>query len=155
MTNQLSEQLNELLSAQEGEHFEFKEAKNNFSFDSLAKYCCALANEGGGKVILGVTDKRPRKVVGTHAFVQVERTRRSLIEKLPVKIEVQEIGANIGRVLVFDVPGRPLGTPLKFKGTYWSRETDSLVPMSEDKLRAIFAETGRDFCGYLSRGHNI
>jgi len=152
VTDNYSEQIQQLLSAQEGEHYEFKEAKNRFSFDDLAQYCCALANEGGGKVILGISDQRPRKVVGTQAFKQFERTRRSLIEKLPVKIEVQEIEDDAGRVLVFDIPGRPLGTPLKFNGTYWSRETDSLVPMNEDKLRMIFAETGRDFSAGICPG---
>jgi len=54
--------IEELLDAPEGENFEFKEAKNSYEFDKLVKYSCALANRGGGKIILGVTDKRPRKV---------------------------------------------------------------------------------------------
>ena len=33
------------------EHLEFKEAKANFHFDKLLKYCAALANEGGGHFI--------------------------------------------------------------------------------------------------------
>jgi len=28
-------------------------------FQKVLKYCCALANRGGGKLILGITDKRP------------------------------------------------------------------------------------------------
>jgi hypothetical protein len=31
------------LDTKEGENFEFKEAKENFHFDKLAKYCCALS----------------------------------------------------------------------------------------------------------------
>jgi|GEM_PF-4857805 len=42
-----------------------KEAKQNYQFEKLVDYCVALANEGGGKIILGVTDKRPRRIVGT------------------------------------------------------------------------------------------
>ncbi len=68
------QELETLLAAKEGP-VEFKEAKERFSFDELTDYCVALANEGGGKVILGVTDKRPRKVVGTKAFAQPERGR--------------------------------------------------------------------------------
>ena len=60
---------------------EAKEAKQSYPFDKLVKYCAALANEGGGKVILGVTDRRPRRIVGTRAFTQPERTRAGLIEK--------------------------------------------------------------------------
>ncbi|MBW2222017.1 MAG: ATP-binding protein [Deltaproteobacteria bacterium] len=53
------EQLEEMMTFKEGESLEFKEAKNNFHFETLVKYCAALANEEGGDVILGVTDKRP------------------------------------------------------------------------------------------------
>ncbi len=33
-------------------------------YNQTVKYCVALANEGGGHFILGVTDKRPRKIIG-------------------------------------------------------------------------------------------
>lgn len=148
----LRRHLENLLHAQEGEHLEFKEAKKQFPLDELAKYCCALANEGGGKVILGVTNQRPRKVIGTQAFPQPEDTRRSLMEKIPLRINVLEIRHDEGRVLVFDVPARPLGTPLRYNNVYWSRQADSLVPMSEDKLRSIFAETGHDFSAKVCPG---
>lgn len=148
-------QLEGWLLAQEGESLEFKEAKNQYPFDSLVKYCCALANEGGGRIILGVTDRRPRKVVGTRAFSQPEQTRNTLMQRLPLRIEVLEIAHSDGRVLVFSVPSRPLGTPLKFDGKYWSRQAESLVPMSEDKLRSIFAETGRDFSAEICPGAGI
>lgn len=69
----------ELLNAKEGENVEFKEAKNSFKFDTLVKYACAVFNHGGGRVVFGITDKRPRKVVGTQAFEQPERTRTSTI----------------------------------------------------------------------------
>ena len=63
-TNELQTWLN----SREDEHLEFKEAKANFHFETLVKYCVALANEGGGRMILGVTDKLPRTVVGSRAF---------------------------------------------------------------------------------------
>jgi ATP-dependent DNA helicase RecG len=61
-------EFDELLRAPEDEHLEFKEARRSCSFDELAKYCTAIANEGGGKVALGVTNDRPRCVVGTTVF---------------------------------------------------------------------------------------
>jgi len=64
------ETIEELLNAPEGEQYEFKEAKNRFDFQELAKYCCALANCNGGKIVLGITNDRPRKVVGSTAFEQ-------------------------------------------------------------------------------------
>src|SRR5260370_21878110 len=106
-----SQQLQEWLNAKEDEHLEFKEAKANFHFEKLVKYCAALANEGGGSIILGVTDKRPRKVVGSQAFADLERTKAGLIEKLRVRIDAQEIAHSNGRVLIFTAPSRPIRTP--------------------------------------------
>jgi len=69
----------ELLNAKEGENVEYKEAKNSCEFDNLANYACAVLNLCGGRVVFGITDKRPRKVVGSQAFEQPERTRSSTI----------------------------------------------------------------------------
>jgi ATP-dependent DNA helicase RecG len=145
-------QLEEWMKGKEGANLEFKEAKANFHFETLTKYCCALANEGGGRMVLGVTDKRPRKVVGTTVYDQPERTRKGLCDRLPLSIDFEEIHHPDGRVLVFQVPARPLGTPIKYDGVYWMRKEDSLVAMSEDRLRAIFAESGHDFSGDFCSG---
>src|SRR5262249_8536912 len=102
-------------------------------------------NNGGGKMILGVTDKRPRHVVGSQAFDQPERTLMGLRDRIPLRIDFDEIAHSDGRVLVFHIPSRPVGTPIQYEGRYWSRDGDRLVPMVEDQLRQIFAEGGRDF----------
>jgi ATP-dependent DNA helicase RecG len=52
----------------ETENLEFKEAKSSFPFENLLDYCVAIANERGGKLLLGITDKPPRRVVGTRAL---------------------------------------------------------------------------------------
>lgn len=54
------EQLQTWMHAKEDEHLEFKEAKQNFHLERLVKYCVALANEGGGRIVLGVTDRHPQ-----------------------------------------------------------------------------------------------
>lgn len=140
----------------EGENLEFKEARNRFSFEDLAKYCAALANEGGGRIILGVTNDRPRQIVGSKAFEQPERTRKGLCEKIPLAIDFEEIhhpDCDAGRaVLVFTVPPRPVGIPIKYDGRYWMRKEDSLVEMSEDRLRQIFGESGHDFSADVCPG---
>ena len=132
------EELQKLMNAMEGENLEFKEAKQSYQFDKLLRYCAALANEGGGRIILGVTDQRPRRIVGTNAFTQLERTRAGLMEKLRLKVDVDEIHSSGGRILVFTVPPRPMGVPIQADGIYWARLGDSLVPMTEDQLRGIF-----------------
>jgi len=142
-------ELEEWIQDKEGETLEFKKAVNRFDFEVLAKYCTALANEGGGKILLGVTDERPRQIVGSKAFDQPERTRKGLCERIPLAIDFEEIhhqDCNAGsRVLVFHIPPRPVGIPIKYDGRYWMRQEDSLVEMSEDRLRKIFAESGHDF----------
>lgn len=47
--------LKELLNASEGSNFEFKEAKNRYDIGETLKYCCALSNCGGGRLVLGVS----------------------------------------------------------------------------------------------------
>ena len=72
-------QIDALLTVRsEDEHLEFKDAANNFPFEELVDYCVALANEGGGRMLLGITDKMPRRVAGTKAFEVPERTVRDL-----------------------------------------------------------------------------
>lgn len=150
------DELQELLQTQnESERIEFKEAKIDFSFDKLAKYCVALSNEGGGKIILGVTDKKPRLVVGTQAFADLNRCKLGLTQKLRQRIEIQEMDFSPGRVLVFHVPSRPRGEAIEYEGAYWMRAGESLVPMTKDMLKRIFAENDSDFSQQICKGATI
>jgi ATP-dependent DNA helicase RecG len=143
------EELDAWLSEPEAERLEFKEAKANFHFETLAKYCAALANEGGGKILLGVTDRRPRRVVGSNAFSEPGRTVAGLISRLGIQITSEEIRHANGRVLVFHVPPRPVGMPIQYDGVFWSRAGDELRPLSPDRLRRVFQESGPDFSAEL------
>jgi ATP-dependent DNA helicase RecG len=145
-------ELESLLQKPEAEHLEFKEAANSFEFDRLLNYCCALANEGGGWMILGVTDKRPRRVCGTKAFKGPERTVNGLTDRLHLRVSVTEVPHPAGRVLVFRVPARPAGFPIQIGGTYWMRSGESLVGMTSDQLRTIFNETGPDYTAEICKG---
>lgn len=129
-----------LSSPTEHEHLEFKEAKQQFNNDKLYKYCVALANEGGGHLVLGVTDSRPRKVVGTSAFNNPTEMASKLYRALKFRVEIEEVQHPEGRVLVFHVPSRPRGTAREYQGAYWMRVGEELTPMSADKLRSIFSE---------------
>jgi ATP-dependent DNA helicase RecG len=139
------DQFNTWLAAPEDGHLEFKEANNRYDFEELVKYCVALANEGGGQMILGVTDARPRRVVGSQAFNNLERTKQGLIERLRLRIEAEEFMHPGGRVLIFHAPARPIGMPIQYGGAYWMRAGGSLATMTPDMLKAIFAEASPDF----------
>ena len=139
-------QIDALLTVRsESEHLEFKEATNKFDFEELVNYCVALANEGGGRIILGITDKMPRRVVGSKAFEVPERTVAGIHERLHLKVTFDEVAHPAGRVLVFHVPSRPIGQPMHYSGRNLMRVGEDLVPMTPDQLRKIVAEGDPDW----------
>jgi predicted HTH transcriptional regulator len=50
------------------QRLEFKEAKTQFDNRRLYQYCVALANKGGGHLVIGVADKPPRPTMGAQAL---------------------------------------------------------------------------------------
>lgn len=149
------EQFNQWLSEPEGTNLEFKEAKHNYHFDKLVEYCVALANEGGGKIILGVSDRRPRSIVGTTAFAEPGRTESGLHDRLFHRIPVEEMHTDDGRVLIVHVPPRLPGMAWNIEGRYLKRAGDELTALSDIELRAIFAETGPDFSAEICPGASV
>ena len=126
------EEFNSWLKKNEDLRFEFKEARNQFSKDKdLPDYCAALANEGGGKLVLGVVD-RTKKVVGSKAFLGTHnKLSIELLQKLKIRVDVEELYHPDGRVLIFHIPSRPVGQAIKSTGeyTYPMRSGESLVEM--------------------------
>lgn len=150
-----TDELEALLERDEDEHLEFKEAKRHFDFEELVKYCVALANEGGGRIILGVTDKRPRKIVGSGAFENIERTKSGLIERVHLRIETEEIRHPQGRVMLITIPSRPRGMPIEYKGAFYMRSGEDLVPMLPDMIKRILDEAGPDYSAETCAGATI
>ena len=91
------EYLDALLGQVEGNRLEFKEASESYDTRKATGYCAALANEGGGHLILGVTDKIPRRVVGSKAI----RDPASLEHSIFVALKV-----------FFQIPSRMKGVPI-------------------------------------------
>lgn len=132
----------------ETERLEFKEAKQQYDSNKLLRYCAALANEGGGFLILGVTDSLPRRIVGTQAYISINHLndiKTRIVQSLSMRVETTELHHNDGRVLVFEVPSRPIGQAVEFEGTYLMRSGESIVPMTQDMLRRIFSEGQPDW----------
>ncbi len=134
-----------LSEAEESAHLEFKEAKEQFDQTKLMRYCVALANEGGGWLVLGVSDKIPRAVIGTSAFQDIQDIRRKIFDKLHFRVEIEEFLHPSGRIIGFCCPPRPVGTAYQHDGAYWMRSGEDLLPMSEDRLRVIHSETAADW----------
>lgn len=138
---------------------EFKEAIHNFPWNGGSHteqkerrkcylgYIVALANEGGGLLVFGMTDKVPHIVVGTDfALGKVGALEDAVYEKLQVRVHCTELFDESGlRVLVTEIPTRPIGKTLKFEGVPLMRTGDSLRNMSDDELFKILSETEPDF----------
>ncbi len=135
----------------ESQHLEFKEAKHQISFDRLSQYCVAIANEGGGHIVLGIADKPPRAVVGTQAISDPIGMTEKLFREIGFRVDVEAVPHPNGRVIVVRVPARPRGTAYHLRGAYLMRSGESVAPMSEDQLRQIFAEGEPDWTEEQSR----
>ena len=129
----------------EHQRLEFKEAKAQFDTNRLCKYCVAIANEGGGHLVLGISDASPRRVVGSAAFNNPVEMASKLFQSIGFRVDIEEVIHPDGRVIVFHIPPRPLGTAYDYKGAYLMRVGEELQPMSEDQLRRIFAEGQPDW----------
>lgn len=127
-------------SPSEFQTLEFKEAKLQFDNNKLYKYCVAIANEGGRKLVLGVADQPPRPVVGTRAFRDPIAMAEKLFQAVGFRVDIEEVQHPGGRVLVFHIPSRPRGTAYHLDGVYLMRVGQALSSMSEERLRQIFSE---------------
>ncbi|HEC99362.1 MAG TPA: ATP-binding protein [Proteobacteria bacterium] len=95
------EEFDRWLRQPEDRDIEFKKAEYTFSKDKdLPDYCAALANEGGGKLILGVNNNR--QVVGTKAFEGTyNRLSNELLSKIGIRVDVDELMHPNGVFLCF------------------------------------------------------
>lgn len=153
MSTSLQELERWMAAPRESAQLEFKEAKHQFDTTKLFRYCVAIANEGGGRLILGVSDKIPRRVVGTEAFRNTADITEKILTKLRFRVDAEEITHQEGRIVIFHIPARPKGTAFQFEGSYLMRSTEDTVPMSEDRLRQIFDEGKGEWLLRSAREH--
>lgn len=144
--NYQPEDIDRLIAApQEHERLEFKEDRGKFEQKELYRYCVALANEGGGTFLLGITDKAPRSIGGTKAFPDLNMLKTQIFDTLKFRVEVKEVLHPSGRVLVFLIPSRPVGSAYNLDGQYLMRVGESLRSMSDDMLKRIHSEGGPEY----------
>jgi len=141
------EELKKLMGLKENEHLELKEAKSSFSIlgdngknrKSVLGYCVALGNEGGGKLILGVSNNFPRKIVGTSALPNFGSVKSKIYQSLNVRINIVELfNEELKRIVIINIPSRKIGIPLKFYGVPLMRVDEELLEMddaTETKIR--------------------
>ena len=167
-----NEFLRELSLLKESEdHIEFKEAKRNFNYNGGAStdpkerrhcilgYVAALANENGGRLVFGMNDKRPHEVVGT-SFEKgnLGALEDAIYEKMHIRVHIDEVfepsedAADRKRVIIFNVPSRPIGKMLKFEGVPLMRTGESLREMSDSEMLKILTEQEPDYSAKVCEG---
>lgn len=153
--------IDELKNLREAEDkVEFKEAKGgNYSYNGGSKtsikdrrkcilgYIVALANEGGGYLVFGMSDNYPHKVVGTKQSInEVGKLEQNIYNDLKIRVDIHELeDEKSDRVLLITIPGRQIGKVFKFEDVALMRVGEELLPMSEEIYRKIINETEPDF----------
>lgn len=141
------------------DHVEFKAARHNYSFAGgkaetdirerrkcVLGYVVALANECGGLFVMGMEDKAPHNVCGSDfAEDQVGNLTDEIYERLGIRVNPKELYQDGKRVLVLEVPSRPVGRLLKFEGVALMRTGESLREMSDMEMFTILSEQEPDF----------
>ena len=151
------------------DRIEFKKGENgNISYDGGSKikpserrrcilgYVTALCNEGGGSLVIGMHDSYPHKVIGTkqsegkigelESNIYRDTNIRPTIYELYEKPETKQ-----GRVLVIEVPSRPIGMIFKFEDVALMRVGEELKPMSDEVYLKIIEEKEPDFSQKICR----
>lgn len=163
-----------LVNARESEDkVEFKRAEGgNFAYDGGSRtkpgerrrcilgYVSALCNENGGALVLGMDDKHPHKVVGTsQAMNGLGALEASIYRDTGIRPTVYELFSNptaqVGRVVVIEVPPRPSGKVYKFEDVALMRVGEELKPMSDEQYRKILQEVEPDFSQQICEGATI
>lgn len=147
MNEQLLRQLMALPA--ETEWLEFKAARQQENFEDVGKYVSALSNEANfakqkcGWLILGVTDKPPRQVCGTHYCHEapgLDRLKEKIAQHTNHRLTfsvIHELTVDDERVLAFEIPPALRGAPTTWKQTPYGRIHESLGYLAANKFDAI------------------
>lgn len=149
----INQLLDSFLTRREDEVLEFKEAKKGLQTDDLRRYVSALSNEANLRrkdcawLIYGISDKFPRKAIGTEYQIPVKLKQDiagSMTAGLTIR-EVYETERDGKRVLMFQIPAAPKGIPIAWHGHYFGRNGESTCALSIDKIEEIRRQTDDDW----------
>lgn len=123
-------------------------------------YVVALCNEGGGSVVIGMTDSYPHKVVGTKQCENgIGQLASDIYRDLAIGPNIYEIYEDevtkTGRVLVISVPPHPTGKVFKFEDLPLMRVGEELKPMDDKTFISIIQEQEPDFSEQICEGLSI
>lgn len=145
---------------------EFKKGEGgNISYDGGSKpkpsdrrrcilgYVTAFCNEGGGYLVIGMTDNYPHDVVGTQQNLDsIGELEAKIYTDTGIRPRIYELYENQKRVLVIEVPCRPAGKIFKFEDVALMRVGEELKPMSDEVYLKIIQEQEPDFSQQICEG---
>lgn len=109
-------------------------------------YVTALCNERGGYLVIGMTDSYPHKVVGTNQNLgTIGDLEAHIYRDVGIRPKVYELYENSKRVLIIEVPPRPIGKVFKFEDVNLMRIGEELKPMPDEIYLEILQEQDSDF----------
>lgn len=123
-------------------------------------YVTALCNEGGGSLVIGMSDNYPHKVVGTKQSEDaIGELESNIYRDTQIRPQIYELYEDEtlkkGRVLVISVPSRPVGQVFKFEDVPLMRVGEELKPMSNEVFFSILQEQEPDFSATIAEGVSI
>jgi len=120
-------------------------------------YVVALANEKGGKLILGLKDDYPHTVIGTNQCLNATgKLEQDIYNDLQIRIKTEELfDENNRRVLNIHIPSRRPGKLLKFEDVSLMRVGEELLPMSDEQYLEIIQESEPDFSATICKNLHI
>lgn len=147
-----AEEFSGWLKKPEGLNLEFKAVSSReFSMSKLYAYCAAISNSGGGKLLMGVDDNG--RVVGTkYAEGTYSQLSHQILQKLSIRVDVEEYLHQDGRIIIFHIPPHPHGVIVTFDRQMLERVGESLVAMDMQTIKNIVNETQPDFSAGIVSG---
>lgn len=101
-------------------------------------------------------DKTPHAVCGSDfAEGKVGELQSAIYKALGIRVQTVEYFENSKRVLVIEVPSRPVGRLLKFEGVALMRVGEELLEMSDARMFKILSEQEPDYSAKICDGLTI
>jgi hypothetical protein len=147
------ETVRRLAAKDENENIEFKQRL--LSYKEIAEYAVGIGNAGGGLLLMGITDKKPRKLVGLPELKQddARKIQLSVHNSASIRVTPQLVTTqNSVFILGIEIPARPRGQVFCTQdGKYLMRVGENLVGIPQIEIRRMQAETDRGPAGRSPR----
>lgn len=162
--SQMLQKLNQFMISFENEIVEFKTAESSFSFNELGEYFSALSNEANlrGKqeswLFFGITNERIIKGTAYRKDGGLQGLKKDIASHTNDRLtfyDIYELEVDKKRIVAFQIPPAIRGIPTAWNGAAWSREHESLAPLSLNKLDLIRSQIGTDWSKEIVNGATL